>query len=348
MQLRCSPMHPLELGTSPVPGCCARAACLTITGATQLVVRVAAVLDQVLHIAMFNLRRLCTAPVCRQRMLSFPEDPAQNIAPGSGRSLPSPVLPAPCLLPAKLSLASSEPQCSHPCPGRYRRQLQSPAQSRPGQQSAALQVCREEKAHSVEKQPGEVTWAIPGPYCCGGCLQCWDPERFSPNTAPATAHCRARSSARQGRQTQHRVCAGTCQQCSPHACSSLSSQQPPLQADAVQGSFLIPFIATSLALVQTCVLPDLLTCCMQPAPFPAGGAQKAPPGSQPAWQRLPGSLPKPPWEASVPRVSGILQLQICREGSGCRRWCPGAVTPAEVHRKQRQPLLPAKLPCATT
>lgn len=71
-----SPMHPLEWATSPVPDCCAHAMFLTITRATQLVVRVAAVLDQVLHIAMFNLRRLCTAPLCRQKMLSWPRGPS--------------------------------------------------------------------------------------------------------------------------------------------------------------------------------------------------------------------------------------------------------------------------------
>lgn len=142
-------MHPLEPGTSPVPGCCTHAACLTITRAAQLVVRVAAVLDQVLHIAMFNLCRLCTAPVCRQRMLSWP----RRLSPGHHPHLwqvPPHSCPAPRLLPAKLPLASSEPQCSHLCPGRYLWRLQSPARSRPGQQSAALQACREERAHSAE------------------------------------------------------------------------------------------------------------------------------------------------------------------------------------------------------
>lgn len=136
-------------GDKPVPGCCTHAACLTITRAAQLVVRVAAVLDQVLHIAMFNLCRLCTAPVCRQRMLSWPRGLSLGHHPHLWQ-VPPHSCPAPCLLPAKLPLASSEPQCSHLCPGRYLWRLQSPARSRPGQQSAALQAYREERARSAE------------------------------------------------------------------------------------------------------------------------------------------------------------------------------------------------------
>lgn len=255
---------------------------------------------------MFNLCRLCTAPLCRHKTLSFPEDPAQDIAPTSSRSLPSPVFPAPCLLSAKLPLASTESQCSHPCPGRYRWQLQSPAQSRPGQQSATLQVCREEKAHSAERQPGcrlGHTWTL---LLWRTRLQCWEPEHFSPNTSPATAHSRARSSARQAGQTQHQAYAGTHQCCSPHAHSSLSSQQLSSAGRCCSGLPPDPFYChLPRPSAAPCVL-DLLTLLYAASTFPSRRSTKSPTWPTAGLAEAPGKAAKPPWEARVPRVSGIL------------------------------------------
>lgn len=85
---------------------------LTIAGATQLVVRVAVVLDQVLHMAMLNLYRLCTAPLCRQRMLSCLETQPRT-SPQLWRVLPQSRLPcptpAPCQPPPALPKPSAPP-----------------------------------------------------------------------------------------------------------------------------------------------------------------------------------------------------------------------------------------------
>lgn len=134
-------------GDWPIPEHCARAVGLIIAGATQQVVQAAVVLDQVLNVAMLNLCRLCTAPLRRQRMLGCLETQPRT-SPHPGGSLPSPVSPAPHLLPANLPWLCPSPELP-PRPEWYQWQLQSPARSRPGWRSAALRVCGAESAGSA-------------------------------------------------------------------------------------------------------------------------------------------------------------------------------------------------------
>ena len=218
---------------------------------------------------MFDLRRLCTAPLCRHRTLSCPQaqprtPPPPLVGPSpvqSSRPMPAPCQAAPWFRPSPsaptLALegtggscglqqgpgqAGNQQRCRSAerarsaegptpvlpacglhqdwCPGRL---LPRPSSSLPGR--AEGQPHTPEAARQT--QPGEVTWARPGP-CCRGGQGCSVATRSvsRPNTGPAAAHGRARSSARQAGQTWHQAHTDT-QRCSPHAHSSLSSQQPP-------------------------------------------------------------------------------------------------------------------------
>ena len=132
-------MHPLEPGTSPVPGCCAHAVCLTITRAAQLVVRVAVVLDQVLHVAMFNLRRLRTAPLCRQRTVSWPRGPGPGRRPHLWQVPPQSCLPCPAPAPCQAAPGFVRAPVLPPLPWKVpvAVAVSSTVQARPAISSAA-------------------------------------------------------------------------------------------------------------------------------------------------------------------------------------------------------------------